>query len=384
MGIVIIFLILCIFVGCLPPPKPPPNLIKLPFKKWPVLKKPQDLDTFFVALERSLNYYQKLPPDYTFLVAGTPYTALEMEKSLKIFKYCLNKSNWQSCIRNYFDLYQAAGLNQKREVLFTGYYQPILYGSFSPNERFKYPIYRVPDELLKIDLKRFDETLPPRILIGMVRGNEVIPFYSRAEIDYSLKLAGKGYEIIWVDDPIELFFLHIQGSGIVILPDGKKVYLHYAISNGRPYKSIGQVMKTLGLLEKPNGIKIKKYFKNHPEMMKKIFSVNESYIFFQIVEKGPLGALDEILTPYYSLATDPNIFPKGSMLFLQTEIPIVDDKQNLKGWQTFHSFALSQDTGSAIKGPGRADIFFGTGNKAEAKACYMARRGKLYLLIKKK
>ncbi|MCD6319769.1 MAG: MltA domain-containing protein [Candidatus Desulfofervidaceae bacterium] len=377
------FLFLCFLLGCLPGKKISPPL--KPTKHWPKFTKPVDIETFNQALARSLNYYSRLPSGYTMRVGTIPYTVEELKESLNLFQFCMQEKNFNACLKAHFDLYEASGLNKKKEVLFTGYYQPVLYGSFTPTERYRYPIYRLPNEWVEIDLRRFnDPDLPPKVLIGMVHRHEVIPFYTREDIDFAYKLQGKGYELVWVDDPVELFFLHIQGSGIVILPDGKQIYIHYAASNGRPYRSIGQVIKAWESLENPNGLNIKHFLRNHPEKMKKIFSANPSYIFFKIVDKGPLGALSECLTPLYSVATDPSIFPRGALLFVDTKIPKVNESQELLGWEPFSSFVLNQDTGGAIKGPGRVDIYFGTGSKAEAQACYMAQRGKLYLLVKKK
>jgi len=379
----VIFLFLCFFLGCLPSRQisPPLELIT----HWPKFSQPTNIKAFTQALTRSLNYYSRLPSGYTMWVGDVPYTVEELKESLNLFQYCLGENNFTDCLKAHFDLYEASGLNKRKEVLFTGYYQPILHGSFTPTDRYRYPIYRLPDEWVRINLRRFeDPDLPPKVLIGMVHSHEVIPFYTRADIDFAHKLQGKGYEIVWVDDPVELFFLHIQGSGIVILPDGKQIYVHYAASNGRPYRSIGQIIKAWGLLDKPNGLNIKQFLRNHPEKMQAVFSTNPSYIFFKIVDRGPLGALNECLTPLYSVATDPTIFPRGALLFVDTKIPRVNEKQELLNWQPFSSFVLNQDTGGAIKGPGRVDIYFGTGSKAEAQACYMARRGKLYLLVKKK
>jgi len=381
-GFICIYIFLFLLFACVPFKKPPPALIRV--KKWPPLKRPADMKAFNAALARSLHYYSRLPADYTFWINNVSYTASELKRSLEILKYCLNQSDWQGCLKSHFDLYQAKGLNKAREVLFTGYYQPLLHGALSPSERYRYPIYRLPDEWVKIDLCRFNHNLPAKTLIGMVKGHEVVPFYTRAEIDFAHKLQGKGYELAWVDDPIELFFLHVQGSGILVLPDGQRRYVHYAASNGRPYRSIGRIMRKWGLLDKVNGLRIKEFLRSHPEIIQKIFAFNESYIFFKFVPKGPLGAINEVLVPYYSLATDPSVFPRGAILFVDAEIPMVDKKQHFLGWQPFKTLAFSQDTGGAIKGPGRADISFGSGPLAEAQACYMAQKGKLYLLVGKK
>jgi membrane-bound lytic murein transglycosylase A len=379
--ITIFLLIICFLGGCLPPKRLPPPLEFIPPKKWPELSRPTDVKAFKSALRCSLNYYRRLPPNHIIPGTNISYRVEELIEGLEIFELCLENVAWQKCLKAHFDMYQAGG---GKKVLFTGYYQPILYGNLSPTKRYRYPIYRRPDELVKINLSRFGKDLPHLVLKGMLKGNEIVPFYTRLEIDFFKKLAEKGYEIVWVDDPVELFFLHIQGSGLIILPNGEKLYLHYAISNGHPYRSIGQSMKGLGLLDAANGLEIKEYLRTHPEKMETILSLNPSYIFFDIRDRGPLGALEEVLTPFYSIATDPSIFPRGSLLFIETQLPLLDSNKTLASWSPFRSFALNQDSGGAIKGSSRADIFLGTGEVAEAQACYMAEYGKLYLLIKKK
>ena len=381
----IILIFLCFFISCLPPKKLAVKNFKLiPPKKWPRLSRPKDVLSFRQALHRSLNFYERLPLDYGFFIDGNYYSIREIKEGLLIFNDCLNQADWPNCLKERFDLYQSRGMDGKGKVLFTGYYEPVLEGSLTPSNVYRYPIYRLPDEWVKIDLRVFDETLPNRVLIGMIKGHKVLPFYTREEIDYQKKLAGKGYEIFWVKDPVELFFLHIQGSGVIKLEDGREINVHYCGSNGHRYQSIGKVLADLNLLSDVNGNNIKAFLKNHPEILHKIFSYNKSYVFFEIAEDGPIGSIGEVLTPKYSIATDPSIFPRGALAYIVTEEPLVDEQGEILRWQKFQSFVLNQDTGGAIKGPGRVDVFFGRGKIAEIKAGYMLREGKIYLLLKKK
>lgn len=381
----ILFALLCFVVSCLPPKRPAIKHLELiPPKKWPKLSKPHDILGFRKALYRSLNFYSRLPLDYAFFINGSYYSAKEMIEGLLIFDNCLNRPDWPNCLKEQFDLYQSKGMDGKGKVLFTGYYEPVLEGSLTPNTVYCHPIYGLPHEWVKIKLKTFDNTLPNRVLIGRVAGHQILPFYTRKQIDYQKKLSGKGYEIAWVKDPVELFFLHIQGSGVIKLEDGKEINVHYCGSNGHPYQSIGKVLAKLNLLDNINANSIKSFLKAHPEMLPEILSYNEGYIFFEIVKDGPRGSIDEVLTPGYSIATDPDIFPKGALTYIVTEEPIVNGQGEILEWRKFQSFVLNQDTGGAIKGPGRVDIFWGRGKMAEAKAGYMAREGKIYLFSKKK
>ena len=213
------------------------------------------------------------------------------------------------------------------------------------------------------------------------KGN-LVPYYSRREIDELGSLRGRGYEIAWVKNPIDFFFLHIQGSGILRLEDGRRLLVGYAGANGRPYRSIGRLLIDRGKIpqEEMSMQRLRRYLLDYPEEQNEIFFYNESYVFFRFSEEGPLGNIEVPLTPGRSIATDARLFPKGALAFIVTERPVLDAAGQLIGWQSFSRFVLNQDTGGAIRGPQRADLYFGSGFEAEAGAGYMNRPGKLYFL----
>jgi len=198
-------------------------------------------------------------------------------------------------------------------------------------------------------------------------------------------LKGMNLEIAWLKDPLDVAFLHIQGSGRLKLPDGKVLLVHYQTSNGRPYRSIGRYMIEKEFLsrEEMSMQAIRKYLTENPGVLEEVLNYNPSYIFFRQVENGPIGSIDVLLTPGRSIALDSRIFPKGALGFISSQKPLVNEKGELTGWTKFSRFVLNQDTGGAIKGAGRADIFWGSGPYAELAAGHLKHDGELYILIKK-
>jgi membrane-bound lytic murein transglycosylase A len=185
-----------------------------------------------------------------------------------------------------------------------------------------------------------------------------------------------------VDDPVARFFLHIQGSGQIQLPNGTRLRIGYAATNGKPYHSVGKILLEQGKLRpgETSTPAIRRYLQTHPAEQNRIFSLNPRYIFFQPTPGGPRGSLGVPLTPGRSLAIDPKVYPQGALGFIQTRRPVVDQQEQVT-WQEFSRFVLLQDSGAAITGWGRADLFWGS--NAETEAGSMAQEGELYLLVKK-
>jgi len=232
-------------------------------------------------------------------------------------------------------------------------------------------------------------TLEPEMkvekLFGRAQGEQFTPYYSRGEIDEEELLKGRQLEIAWVEDPIDVFFMHIQGSGIIRLPDGRRLSLGYAAQNGRPYRSIGRLLIDEGKIprEEMSMQRLRRYLSDNPDERNDIFRYNESYVFFRVLENGPLGSLEVPVTAGRSIATDGRLFPKGALAWIETQIPVIDDAGQLAGWRPIGRFVLNQDTGGAIRGFQRADLYFGAGDKPGALAGYMNRRGKIFFLMLK-
>jgi membrane-bound lytic murein transglycosylase A len=269
------------------------------------------------------------------------------------------------------------------QVLFTGYYEPHLKGSLTPDTRFRYPVYAMPRDLMVIDLSPFSEEFKGKRIVGRLQGNSVVPYPDRQAIEADTDFASKAVPIAWVDDRIDLFFLQIQGSGRIYLTNGKFLRVHYHGANGRPYRSIGRLLIDQGKIpaEEMSMQRLKSYLGNHPAEVDAVLNHNPSYVFFKTETSGPIGAIGVDLTPGRSVAVDRRIFPMAAPAFLQTQIPVVDGDGRIDRWVDFSAFALNQDTGGAIQGPGRVDIFWGNGPYAEIAAGHMQHKGDFYLLI---
>ncbi len=264
--------------------------------------------------------------------------------------------------------------------LITGYYEPLLEGSWERSEEFRYPLYGVPKDLLIVDLGRIYPQLKNLRLRGKLIGNKVVPYYDRAQLDDDHDLL-QGTEILWVNSLVDVFFLHVQGSGQIQLTDGSTVAVGYAGQNGHPYQSIGKVLIEMGELEREEVtlFTIKDWLKSNPTRLNEVLAKNPSYIFFELRDAqadGPVGALNVALTPRRSIAVDRNVIPLGAPVWLQTTLP--NEQQS-----PLNQLMLAQDTGGAIKGHVRADVFWGRGDEAEKMAGLMKQQGQLFVLLPK-
>jgi membrane-bound lytic murein transglycosylase A len=265
--------------------------------------------------------------------------------------------------------------------LFTGYYEPLLDGSLTSDARFTVPLYKRPADLVSVDLGQFDPELQGRRIAGKVASGKLVPYAPRAEIVRGA-LAGQGLELLWVDDPVAAFFLEIQGSGQIRLTDGSTLRVGYADQNGQPYRAIGKDLVELGALErgKVSLQAIRAWLAAHPDRAPEILDRNRSYVFFRSLPQlaqapGPLGAQNVPLTPGRSLAVDRRFVPLGVPLWLDTTAPMPDGERPLR------RLVIAQDTGGAIRGVVRGDVFWGAGAEAEHTAGHMQSRGRLYILL---
>ncbi len=355
----------------------------------PELKDENDPSSLIIAIENSLIYLNKKEEKNIINFGKDKYSIKQIKDSLEDFKEKLKALGFSEKFFNYVKENYTFYNSNAEKVLFTGYYEAGLSGSRKQSDIYKYPIYKKPEDLVRIDLKNFiffkDKKEIHKVLKGrLTKANKLIPFYSRDEIDNKNALNDKKLEILWVDDQIELFFLQIQGSGIVQMDDGSSVRVNYSESNGHPYRAIGRYLVENNYMELKDVSmqSIRKFLKDNPEKIQKIFNYNPSYVFFREVTEGPIGSIGVPLTPFRSIATDKNIFPRGALCFIKTKIPVFNEKDELIEWKEFISFVLNQDTGGAIRSPGRVDIFTGFGKDSELIAGYMKEYGQLLFLIK--
>jgi len=277
----------------------------------------------------------------------------------------------------HFEPRELVGSWWRRKALFTGYYEPLLEGARAPSERYRYPVYATPPDLVRVELSALYPELKGKVVRGRLDGRRILPYPARAQIEDTGVLAG--HELLWVDDPVALFFLHIQGSGRVRLPDGSLVGIGYADQNGHPYTAVGRLLAEAGEipLEQVSMFTIRDWLHAHPDRAAGIMHGNASYIFFReraLTGAGPEGSLGVALTPGRSLAIDPAVVPRGVPVWIDTVLPDA-------GATVMRRLMLAQDTGGAIKGPLRADIFFGAGHEAEQLAGRMKQPGRMYVLL---
>ncbi|MBW2285764.1 MAG: murein transglycosylase A [Deltaproteobacteria bacterium] len=345
------------------------------------------LESLIAALELNSSYLNRLDSNTVFHYGADTFTCGEVLESQKTLIEFLrgnpDPKRLNEYVRRHFRVYRATGRKGNDKVLFTGYFEPLYKGSLSPDEVFRYPLYGVPDDMVRIDLSLFKREFKGKRITARVKGKEVVPYYSRSQIESENVLIGRGLEIAWLKDPVDVAFLHIQGSGSLELPDGDTVTVVYAGANGRPYRSIGRYMFKNGLIsrEELSMQGIRKFLSENPDRVDEILNANPSYVFFRRLESRPLGSIGVVITPERTLALDARLFPKGALGFVCCEKPLLDNRGGIAGWEDFCRFVVNQDTGGAIKGAGRADLFWGSGPYAETAAGHLKHDGDLYILV---
>ncbi len=370
------------------PPKPvaPSALVRLRQQDYPDFLDGAEPFSLARAAANSIDYFLKLPRKQ-IMFGHDRYSARGMAKSLSDFREFLLAGPSAGLIKKYvtekFNVYESTGSNGSGRVLFTGYYCPEIEASLTPDEKFKYPLYKKPDDLVLADLGRFRKNMKGTLL-GRVENGRFVPYHKRKEIREGA-LDGRGLEIAWCADPTEIFFLQVQGSGVLSFPDGSRKHINYAGENGRAYRSIGAVLMDKCRAE--GGVMslewLKNYLHSHPEEMDSVMDQDDSYVFFTLADDGPFGCLGEPVTGGRSIAVDHAVFPSGALAYVDTEAPDFTGADSPSGWSAFKRFVLAQDAGGAIKGPGRVDVYFGYGDDAGKKAGWMKRDGRLYFLAAK-
>jgi membrane-bound lytic murein transglycosylase A len=262
--------------------------------------------------------------------------------------------------------------------LVTGYYVPDLWGSRKPSTDYPYPLYRRPDDLLVIDLSEAYPELGRYRLRGRLDEQRVVPYWDRAAIEGDQRPLA-GHELLWVEDPVELFFLHIQGSGRILFEDGSRSMVNYAGQNGHPYRSVSEWLIKRGIMSRDEMSmqNIKAWARDNPSQVDDLLNTNPSYIFFREssrdADSSPPGALGVPLTPGRSVAVDRRYTPLGAPVFLATTWPNTD--------RPLYRLMMAQDTGGAIKGPVRADFFWGMGVDAGIEAGRMKQPLRMWVLL---
>lgn len=365
------------------------GLVRIAATEYPEFIDDMSYDGLEHSILQSISYIDRAMPARKFRFGKDIFDTVHMKRSLEHFLHFIKTKPSARHLRRYVDsnyrIYKSIGRDNQGQVLFTGYYEPLLEGSLIKSTEYRFPVYKRPDDLTTVNLSLFSPRFNGERIIGRYVNQAVVPYYDRRAIEYNKVLAGKAKQIAWLKDRIDLFFLQIQGSGKIHLNNGETINVHYHTTNGQQYRSIGKLLIDKGKIPKENMSmqKIRNYLNKHPEEVEAILNYNPSYVFFKIEDDGPLGYLEVKLTPGRSIALDKRKFPLSGLAFIETQKPVIDGNGHIDRWTKFSRFVLNHDTGGAIKGPGRADLFWGSGAYAEIAAGHMQHNGRLYFLILK-
>jgi membrane-bound lytic murein transglycosylase A len=380
------------FVGCAVVQKAPIKrtdtaLVRVRPSECPDFYDDMSYDGLAYAIRQSILYLKKIPEDRHFRFGEETFDTNHMITSLERFLGFISTKPSEQLLTKYIDthylVYSSIGDDNFGRMLFTGYYEPFLEGCLVKSDQCRYPVYSRPDDLVTVDLSLFSSRFQGETITGRYNNQTVVPYYSRREIEFESALEGKARSIAWLKDSVDLFFLQIQGSGKIHLDNGDTINVHYYGTNGRPYRSIGKLLIDEGKIPRSEMSmqKIRAYLHTHPEDVESILSHNPSYVFFKVEKDGPLGYLEVKLTPGRSIALDRRLFPLSGLAFIETEKPIINGNGKIDHWEKFKRFVLAHDTGGAVTGPGRADLFCGNGPYAEIAAGHMQQTGRLYFLV---
>jgi membrane-bound lytic murein transglycosylase A len=369
------------------PPPAGPASVPLAAPTRPVdLLDDADPGTLRAAVEQSLAWLAQVPPDTTFDYGIRDVTAQALAAALGALAAFLDSEPDAAALRAWvqarFDVVESVGA-PPGQVLVTGYYEPVIAGSPRPSARARVPVHARPAELVTARLRDFRDALPDERIAGRAEAGRLVPYFTRREIQDEGALEGRGLEIAWVEDRVDLFFVEVQGSGAIRFDDGREMRIGFAASNGHPYRSIGRLLIEEGRVpaERMSMQAIRAYLEANPHEVPRVLNHNASYIFFRELDTPPLGFLGVPVTGGRSIATDYRLFPPAALAFLATTRPALDAEGRVVEGAPLRRFVLNQDTGGAIRGAGRVDFFWGRGAEAERLAGPMQQQGRLFFLV---
>ena len=353
----------------------PPGAIALeevPYAEWPDFNlRDMDRRNFIAGIDYSLKYLGAKSASRKFPVAGV--TQEQVIKGLQRFRELIlsgmTDSQIRDVLRREFRVLRSVGWDGSGEVLFTGYYTPIFEARLEPDSRFRYPVYKRPDDLIPG---------PTHITIAkqQLAGGATRPYPSAGQIRQSGML--KGLELVWFEDPFDAYIVVVQGSAKIRLAGGREYEIGYAGTNGHQYRPIAKDLVNEGHIASGelNLASMRKFFRENPHQVANYINRNPRMVFFQEAPGGPFGSLGQPVTTDVSIATDKAIFPPGALTFVTTQ------SRNRYGQvQNYQAFRLDQDTGGAIQAPGRCDLYMGVGAEAEVRAGHQLYEGLLYYLV---
>jgi membrane-bound lytic murein transglycosylase A len=381
----LVLVMLClVWSGCLPGP-PPKGLKPVDRDRAERLARrmapeKQDLESWRdlrPGLKRSLEYVrsQREKEAQATDVYGVSISWLELEVTLERMLQLLPRLEREgaSVLAEHFRFYRL-----RPDPLFTGYFEPTLRASLDKRPGYDVPIYALPEDLQVADLGRFHTRWEGQTLVYRIEDGRIEPYFSREEIREHPDFRKKAQVLAWAKDRMEVFVLQIQGSGRLKLPDGSIRYIGYAGKNGRPYRSLGQVLLEQGYMDDSSldMWSISSFLEDNPRLLPEILDTNPSFVFFELRKDGPYGAMDKKLTPMASLATDPSVIPLGAPLVYQVHLPERGSEDTLR----LTGLGMAQDVGGAITGH-HLDLFCGASEKARFRAGHLKEKGSVYVML---
>lgn len=369
-----------------------PPVRRVPAAEWPALRDDLDAASLTKASVSDLAYLKGLG-EKAFVVADSTYNTQQLIDSVealtRVRAEAKTPEELTARLKAEFDLFHVVGSTVGGGAFFSAYYQPILPASPVKTARFAYPLYHRPPDMVTINLEAFNPKYKGESLTARIENGQVVPYFDRRDIDVTKVLDGKKLEAVWLDNQFDRLDLHVQGGGLLQFPDGRLMIAKYAATNGLPYKSAGMAVVGSGAMKREDVTKatLKKYLDDHPEGVGWLLSQNPRYAFFDVSEApadgDPFGTIQQPLTAGRSLAVDPRYAPLGVPAFVVLPMAQATEDGKLLGRSSSSRFAFCQDTGGAIVGPGRVDLFLGHGPQAKAESANIWTAGDLYLLIKK-
>lgn len=381
--LVILFVMLS---GCSRAPLKNREDLMRPASNAPALIDNLSKESFFIALRNHIDVMKKSNQVKDPMVFGKKQIP-KADYIVSLEKIFEHESDWLDYISLNFESYEVYGRDDWADVMVTGYYEPKVLGSKTKTKDFFQPAYATPSDMLVIDLKKFTSKFPKGEKLGTLtarlENKTVVPYYDRKDIDENNKLANQNLELAWLD-PIDAFFIQIQGTGVVEFEDGEKIRIGYDGQNGHAYFPIGKFLTDHIPMEEMSMQRIRSHLKNLPfKEQQTILNKNPSYVFFKKLDGKALTYAGMEVEDGRTIATDLQLFPKGALAFLDIEEPVFDSETATVAtmWERKPRLVFDQDTGGAIKGSGRVDLFYGEGDPAAQKAGVMKQKGKLFYLV---
>lgn len=371
----------------------------------PQIRDDESWETLLKGLKVQIEYWSEKDPEEEVRFGPRTLKVSEYLAALQdLLRHSASKQDLISALESDFEFYEVYGGDKWGEVFVTGYFEPVIQGALKPGESLTQPLYKIPPDLVNVDMSAYAETFPhwspfqtwaseQKSAPGLIRGRlvppgkgenlaKVIPYFDRREIDSEKALKGQSLELVYVD-PLEAFFLQIQGSGEIHLKGGKKMRLGYAAQNGHPYVPIGKYLTEVIPLEKMSLQKIEAYMREIllPEQRQELMNKNPSYVFFTPLEGPALTYAGTEVINGRTIATDWRYFPKGALAYLEFEKPRYEGEE--LQFEKTGRLVFDQDTGGAIRGTHRVDLFCGQGEAAKQMAGVMKHPGTLKYMVPK-